>query len=126
MRTTLFIFLLLPVLTFAQKPECDCNLYQTGSFYTLGPEGSGHDTLFITRTINAQTETVGTDYNKKNKVIWLTPCKFILRDAENPTTKKYHSADVIVQIIETYDDRYVVKAWAPHKKKIIMTVYVKK
>jgi hypothetical protein len=127
MRIGIFILLFFPLLAIGQKKECDCGRYLTGSFYTLGPEGSEQDTLFITRTVNTQTEIVGTDYNKKNKVIWLSSCKFILRDSDNLNmSSKPVSTDVIVQIIETYDDRYVVRAWAPHQKKMTMTIYVKK
>jgi len=127
MRAALLLLLFFPLLAIGQKKECDCGRYLTGSFYTLGPEGSEQDTLFITRTANSQTEIVGTEYNKKNKVIWLSSCKFILRDPDNLNiSSKPVSTDVIVRIIETYNDHYVVKAWAPHHEKITMTVYVKK
>lgn len=126
MRVFILLLGLLSAAAYGQKKQCDCSLYRTGQFYALGPDNRDKDTLFITRTATIQTEVVGDDYNKKNKVIWLSPCKFLLRDVTNHTQKKYHPMDVIVQIIETFDDRYIVKAWAPGGKKMIMTVYVLK
>jgi hypothetical protein len=126
MRLLILIFSLISLTAFGQKKNCDCNLYRTGHFYTLGPDNNSKDTLYITRTASEQTEVVGEDYSKKNKVIWLSPCKFLLRDSSNHTAKKYHPTDVIVQIIETFPDYYLVKAWAPGGKKMIMPIYVLK
>lgn len=126
MKYLFLLICLISVSAFGQKKSCDCERYITGNFYTLGPNNDQKDTLYITRTATEQTESVGDDYNKKNKVMWLSPCKFLLRDVTNHTQKKYHPRDVIVQIIETYDDYYIVKAWAPGGKKMIMTVYVLK
>ncbi|MBI3133155.1 MAG: hypothetical protein HYZ14_00625 [Bacteroidetes bacterium] len=124
------LLLIIPAVIFfstwslGQKPTCDCRSYMTGSFYTLGPDNGSKDTLFIYRTLTEQTETVGTDYKKKNEVFWLSPCKYLLRDKDLKTKKKRHPSDVIVKIIETGDGYYVVQAWAPHQKKLTMTIYV--
>ncbi len=126
MRSIVLFISLTSIVSYGQKKNCDCNLYRTGSFYSLDPKNESKDTLYIIRTATVQTEIVGDDYNKKNKVIWLSPCKFLLRDITNHTQKKYHPTDVIVQIIETYDDHYIVKAWAPGGKKMIMPIYVLK
>ena len=124
---SLFIFLaFISVLAFGQDAECDCAKFATGNFYMLVPLENKIDTLYIVRTQSEQTEIFGEDYNKKSHVIWLTSCKFILRDFHVNTSKKYHKSDIIVEIIETYKDSFIIKAWAPHRKKLLMTVYVQK
>lgn len=120
-----FFVLAFNVIAFNQKKECDCGKYATGDFYMFDPQGKDKDTLFIHRTGTTQTESIG-DYEKTHRVIWINPCKFVLRDKHNPTKKKYHPSDAVVQIIETGEDYFVVKAWAPGKKKMVLTIYVLK
>ena len=80
----------------------------------FGPDGNTNDTLYIKRTATAQTERLGEDYNQKHELAWLSPCKYILQDSRG---------DVIVKIIETGVDYYVIKCWTPGQKKLILTVY---
>jgi hypothetical protein len=125
----LFITLLLfgSVSAIGQEKKCDCRKYQTGDFYIpVDPESELKDTVFISRDETLQTETVGTTYERTHQVIWVTPCRYVLRDRYLFTTKKYHPNDVVVEIIETTDDYYIAKAWAPKKKKMTIVVYVVK
>jgi len=126
MRALIIFLFFSSTLTFGQDVECDCAKFATGNFYMLVPLENKIDTLYIIRTESEQTEIFGEDYNEKNHVIWLTPCKFILRDFYVTTSKKYHKSDIIIEIIETYRDSFIVKVWAPHRKKLLMTVYVQK
>jgi hypothetical protein len=111
----------------SQKKECNCRKYQTGEFY-IPPDDQFDetDTVFISRTKTMQTERVGKNYTKDLQVIWISPCKYVLRPTTILSTRKYHPRDVIAKIIETTDEYYVVKAWAPKKKKLTMKLYVVK
>lgn len=107
---------------FSQKKECDCAKYHTGIFY-MPPSDSYDlkDTLFIQRTPDKQTETHGKD-ESVYRVTWLTPCKFIAHDPKNPGTK-FGYMDVMMKIIETGEDYYVILAWNKGGKKSRFTVY---
>lgn len=126
MRQLFFLLFFTCSLAFSQEKECDCAKFATGNFYTFGPDNNKHDTLYIIRTATEQTEIFGDDYNRTHHVIWLTPCKFILRDYHITTTKKYHKTDAIIEIVETANNDFIIKAWMPHRKKIFMTIYVLK
>ena len=112
--------------SFGQKKECDCYKFYTGTFYT--EPFNTTDTVIIERDKKYQYEY---EVGKKSeqhvlRVIWLNDCKYILRNQNKQpsSTTKILRGDVVVQIIETTKEYYVVKAYAKGNKKMIFKVFV--
>lgn len=123
MRLILVLALLISSFAYGQKKECDCYKYYTGKFYSTYESKGKIDTLYITRTKTEQTETT-TGYNQTFKVIWLSRCKFVIRDyAVRSNEKKILRGDVISKIISTTSNSYVTIAWQKGNKKMPYTIY---
>lgn len=123
MRLTLILAFLISSFAYGQKKECDCYKYYTGKFYSTYESKGKIDTLYITRTKTEQTETT-TGYNQTFKVIWLSRCKFVIRDyAVRSNEKKILRGDVISKIISTTSNSYVTIAWQKGNKKMPYTIY---
>jgi len=123
MRHLFVLAFLISTVSFGQKKECDCYKYYTGKFYSTYESKGKIDTLYITRTKTEQTEkTIG--YNKTFKVIWLSSCKFVIRDYSiRSNEKKLLQGDVISKIVATTSNSYITKAWQKGNKKMPYTIY---
>lgn len=119
---TLFITLIVINISWGQK-KSDCLAFQTGDYYTI----NGSDTCYINRTKDRQFEYCQSSAETKIKliVIWLKDCKYILRDIQyNPSTKPFTMRnDIVMTIIETKEDSYIVHAKKKGQPKLTTTVY---
>jgi len=126
MRTLLVcLTLLFSASSWSQEKE-DCLAFQTGDYYIL----NGDDTCFVTRTENRQFEYCQSSPETKIEliVVWLSSCKYILRDIHyNPSTKPVTMKnDIVMTILETTEDNYIVHAKRKGHPKMITTVYRRK